>query len=488
MPTLAVGMVVFWRRTRDIMGKTAEQAAHGAYGRLKVLIVANAYPPAFIGGAEIIAHSQAKMLMEYGHEALVFAGKQDNESERYSLTHDQFEGVPVIRVSLRPRDYSPDDFNFFHRQVNDHFGDVIDTYSPDVVHFHNIMALSVSLIEIARRRNVKTVMTLHDHWGFCHKNTLIKRAEQICDDFRRCEECMPLISGEQWTGVPVRMRKDFVAWQLRKVDRFISPSQYLASQYEKAGIGKGNTTVIWNGIDVDRFARVGRSPLTDKVRFSFVGYLGRHKGVDTIIDALPRLEQFKERVSINFVGAGEQRPRLERRVREAGWSNDVRFWGKVANSEMDAIYGETDVLLLPSITPENQPVCITEAMAAGIPVIASRLGGIPELVEDGKTGFLFRAGDATDLATKMTAFLTDPALLGELGEKAQEKIRDNTTPSQVAKIVDLYREDNSASPLMPSAEEHLILCQGKTMPPVLASAIERLGNENDTPMRVVMVD
>src|SRR5205085_3031121 len=108
----------------------------------------------------------------------------------------------------------------------------------------------------------------------------------ICDDYSRCADCFPVISGQRWKGVPVRMRSDFLSGQLSGVDAFISPSEHVAKAYAKAGISEDKIKVIWNGIDVQRFSTIKKVKEKNKVRFTYIGYLGHHKGVQTIIDAL----------------------------------------------------------------------------------------------------------------------------------------------------------------------------------------------------------
>jgi glycosyltransferase involved in cell wall biosynthesis len=122
------------------------------------------------------------------------------------------------------------------------------------------------------------------------------------------------------------------------------------------------------------------------------------------------------------------------------FSSSIRFWGRVANQEVESVFRETDVLVLPSIWPENQPVSITEAMATRTPVIASDIGGIPELVEDGAHGYLFPAGDATALADRMRRFLDDSSLINRLGAYGFERIHSCTFGNQVGKIIQVYRE------------------------------------------------
>jgi glycosyltransferase involved in cell wall biosynthesis len=143
------------------------------------------------------------------------------------------------------------------------------------------------------------------------------------------------------------------------------------------------------------------------------------------------------------VGDGHLRPALERQVQERGLSGLVRFWGKVKHSEIEAVFRETDVLILPSIWPENQPVSITEAMACRTPVIATRLGGNPELVRDGNTGYLVEPRSPADLARAMSRFLDAPESISALGERGFRSIGGNTFSNQVKLIVDLYEQIGS---------------------------------------------
>src|SRR5208337_832744 len=117
----------------------------------------------------------------------------------------------------------------------------------------------------------------------------------------------------------------------------------------------------------------------------FIGYLGEHKGVHVLINALRRID--KRRMTLNIAGDGALMDTYRQQVRSLGLEDTVKFWGKVA--DIERIYAQTDVLILPSIWPENQPLTIIEAMSSGIPVIASDIGGIPELVDDGIDGYLF---------------------------------------------------------------------------------------------------
>jgi glycosyltransferase involved in cell wall biosynthesis len=233
------------------------------------------------------------------------------------------------------------------------------------------------------------------------------------------------------------MRCDFLKLQLRDVDAFISPSLYLAETYVRAGIPIGKMHVIWNGVDVARFSRIVKKPRSGRIRFTFIGQFGLHKGIDTFLNALA-LIPFPDRITANLVGGGELVEHLHQRVAALGLGSVVKFWGKLDNSRIDEVFTETDVQVLPSIWPENQPVSITEAMASRTPVIASATGGIPELVTDGYNGYLFQSGNPRELAEKMSEFIKHPELIERFGANGSQRMGDKSFEQQVDKICRIY--------------------------------------------------
>jgi Glycosyl transferases group 1 len=308
---------------------------------------------------------------------------------------------------------------------------------------------------------------------FCFKNTIQKRTGVICVDYSRCDECQPFIDDDAGNRrIPMRMRQDFMRLAMDAADAFVSPSQYLADIYLKAGFSPDKMHVLWNGIDIDKFTAIVRKPLQGKLRFSFFGYFGLHKGVSTLLEALPLLKNPKN-VQVNLIGDGDQRAAYEQRLSENGCTDRVKFWGKLDNNDVARAYAETDVLVLPSIWCENQPVSITEAMACGMPVIGSNMGGIPELVENGVNGFIFEAGNAIDLADKMDRLMANSALVTAMGLNGQKKIRSNTFALQVEKLLPFYCDK---SDLRLSATDHVpvIACIGHQVDDECAAAMSQL--------------
>ncbi|MEH2330248.1 glycosyltransferase family 4 protein [Nostoc sp.] len=442
----------------------------------KILICSNFYPPFFIGGAEIIAHEQACKLRAAGYDVAVFCAKHDDSCHRYSMTRETFDKLQVFRVIQHAQDYHVNN-NFYKPVINKLFNTVIDEFQPDVVHFHNIIGLSLGIVEITYRRKIRTVLTLHDHWGFCFKNTLLKAADIVCKDFSQCEKCLPELLDNQERRLHIRMRNDYIALQLSKVDQFVSPSSYLASAYIKAGFSSDRLTVISYGIDVKRFSKITKKLPEAVMRFTFIGYLGVHKGVHVLMAAIKLLLErgyLGNLFTVNIVGTGGMAEDINKFVTENKLNAVIKLWGKVKHSEIEAVYQSTDVLINPSIWPENEPVTILEAMAARIPILASALGGNLDLVVDGVNGYLFASGNAQMLAEKMVDMALDHAHVELMGQNAYQCIANDTLENYVQQIDQVYQEKNYVSnPVL----NRIILCSGKHVSPECFRAISHF-NQN----------
>jgi len=439
---------------------------------MRILICCNVYPPKFVGGAELIAHFQGMALRAAGHEVRVFAGETHSGAPRYTTSDDEYEGIRVRRIRLTTEDFNPGHANFSHPAVERCFTALLEEFRPDVVHFHNLIGLSVTIVRLAHESGARTIVTLHDYWGFCLKNTGMKSESEQCADATSCSECRQHIDDGRQRRIPMRMRQDYFRLLPDGVDAFVSPSRYLADSYIAAGFPAARMHVVWNGVGVERFAGVRRVPSNHKLRLSFVGHFGGHKGVHTLLQALPLVSQ-RAKVRVNLVGDGEERGEYERMLSENGCGQHVRFWGKVDNSRVEKVYAETDVLVLPSIWHENQPVSITEAMASGCPVIASDMGGSRELIVDGVTGYLFKAGDAAQLAECISRFIDDPSLLERMGREGQQRMRPYSFHAQVQELQRIYSQPGpNEAPLQQKVP--LVVCIGDRVQAAAAHALDLL--------------
>lgn len=404
---------------------------------MNILIVSNAYPPAFHGGAELVAHAQAKALVRRGHEVRVFAGGRGPEV---------FEGIAVERVESAG--------DVYDAGVEARFAEILRSRRPDVVHFHNLVGLSTGIIGQAKRAGVKTVLTVHDAWGFCQRQTMLRPDGSLCDDATRCDECRAYVADATGRPVPIRVRNDFLRDQFDELDAIVSPSRFLAGAYGAAGFPAEPLHVIGNGVDLERFAGLVKAP-GERTRFTFIGHLGEHKGVLVLLDAIGRLSA-DGGVAVNIVGDG---PLLGRVRDEAGRNDAIVVWGKTPNERIGEVLSQTDVLVAPSIWPENQSGVILEAMASATPVIATRLGGNVELIDDGVTGVLVTPRCAASLARRMRELAGRPGRVAAMGRAARAAIEGFTFDNQVRLLLDLYRE-----PSMPRARTPLVLCDARRLP------------------------
>lgn len=404
---------------------------------LRVLVATNVYPPRFVGGAELMAHELALAMDGRGHDLRVFAGDLGGPLERGERFDETLDGLLVHRVGLDPIDFDPARQNLVHSKVDQHLAAVLDDFCPDVVHAHNLMGLSIRLPVISGERGIPTVATLHDFWGMCLRNTLLRPDGTICADINACRECLPVNDASTAFNLPMRLRKDTISLSLARVAAFVSPSQFLSDRYGLWGLPSERLHVIPNGIGTSDRVLVHRDVnASDLIRIVYVGYLGTHKGVGDLVEAVAAMRnQF--RVSLAFVGVGPLEDALRERITSSGLS-DVVFMGRVAPDRMPEVYARADILVLPSRWPENQPVSIMEAMSMGLTVVASRIGGIPEIINDGVTGRLYDPGDTAMLAGLLDELVCDPRQRKALGANAVARSRTWSFADQAEALEALF--------------------------------------------------
>jgi glycosyltransferase involved in cell wall biosynthesis len=221
----------------------------------------------------------------------------------------------------------------------------------------------------------------------------------------------------------------------RLFDLFLTVSAYSASELEAP---LARTRVIYGGADAVRYAP---DPREDRRGVLFVGRLTPHKGVDRLIQALPPGAQLR------VVGSSGHDPRPPERdypslLRHLAGNRDVNFLGTLADTELARAYRSAAVLAMPSVertcygrtirVSELLGLAALEAMASGTPVVASRVGGLAEVIQDGQTGFLVPPGDVEALRDRLDAILRNPGLARRLGANARELVLERYTWARVA--------------------------------------------------------
>ncbi|MBN1870867.1 MAG: glycosyltransferase family 4 protein [Candidatus Omnitrophica bacterium] len=372
---------------------------------MRILIVHNRYKDP--GGEDAVVRSERALLENFGEE--VFLYERDNA---------EFDSRSILRKVSCLRTFSWSDKTY--KEITD----VIREFRPDIAHFHNIFyAISPSAYQACKDENVPVVQSLHNFRLFC-ANGLFFRDNKVCEDcvrkswregivhrcFRKSAFMTALIIGmisKHW--------KEGTWSEL--VDRYITASSFGRMKMIEAGIPEGKITVKPNFVYPDP----GFSD--EKKEFAlYVGRLREEKGVDTLVQSWEKLPD----VPLRIIGDGPMLNRLRALVDKRKISN-VEFLGHVSQGQYEVNMRKARFLVVPSICYENFPRIVAEAFAFGIPVIASRLGSLAEIIEDGKTGLLFTPGDASDLGKKVRWMMAHDDGLAQMGKETRQMFEEKYT-------------------------------------------------------------
>jgi glycosyltransferase involved in cell wall biosynthesis len=368
---------------------------------MRVLQITNYFPPHYVGGAEVMVHNTCHGLLQRGVEAAVLAinGRMPQARDHY---HD-VEGVPVHEVTSLPYLLDGSVPQTFDHRVYQKVLAELHRFQPDLVHIHNVSGASLAPFLACRRLRVPVVLTLHDLWLLCPNNMLYQGDGTLCDVTTRPRDCSRCFRRyDFWANIP--RRREVFARLVENVRLIVSPSQKLIDLHTAAGYGQERFRLVPNGIKPalfqvpsDPFVREAAAECGSFRTLLFAGAMVETKGIQTLIQALPKLTRYLGDLRLLIAGTGEERYTRALRSFEPF---TVRLLGRVPFHEMRALYAASDLTLVPSTCHENSPMVIYESLMAGTPILGSTIGGIPELIQEGRTGYLFSTGDPDHLVER----------------------------------------------------------------------------------------
>ena len=391
---------------------------------MKICVVSNLFPPRIIGGAEVMASHVAQALRAAGHTVSVVTTApraetgsdvgRDVRIHRIATGNLYWPGAaPAAPLALKPLWHAIDLWNpVVYRRVRE----IVRKESPDVVHTHNLGGLSAAVWSAARAERVPIVHTPHDYALTCVRAMRLTRGGRICE--RPCATC-------GIRGAWLRRLSEMVA-------AVAAPSRFVLERHLALGFFRRAQAHIVPYALADTPAIVagaGEGPLG----VLLLGQLRAHKGIRVVLEALAKAPDVDLRLDI--AGTGE----LMAACRAAA-VNDARIQvhGFVAGPAKSSLFARSHVLLCPSTWWDVSPVVILEAFAHGLPVVASRIGGIPELVDDGRTGFLVEPGDAAGLARRLRQLAADRHLLRTLSKAALVRAEARRLDGMAAQLTSVY--------------------------------------------------
>lgn len=366
---------------------------------MRVLYVLNTFPPFYTGGAEVAAYHTARGAQRAGVVCSVLV-----LNNRMAAATDEWftlDGLTVHRVNVAARRSAAWRDVFDSRLYRATVAE-INRLKPDIVHIHNVSGATLAPYVACRTMDVPVVGTLHDYWLLCPNNSLYRADGSICDALTGSGGCGSCFRGyDYWADIPAR-RTIFKAFTA-SARLFISPSQRLIDIHVAAGYSRERFVKVPAGLDEEVHAPTHpevRDIIATAMEFNTLVFAGggtRTKGVQVLLKALPTLIQSVPRLRVVVVGGGESVFLSQLRA----FAPTVRVLNYIPFGEMRMLFASAELSLSPSIWQDNSPVVIYENQQMGTPSVGADIGGIPELIREGETGYLFPVGDANALAQKV---------------------------------------------------------------------------------------
>ena len=381
---------------------------------MRVLQVYNEQRSRF-GGEPTVIDATMRVLQQNGHEArLVVKSSRVLENSILKRMNAFWGGVYNLSA---------------YREMRR----LIEKDRPDVVHVHSVYPMfSPSILVACRRKNVPVVMTVHSHnltcptWYHLYKG-------------RVCEDC---VGGHEYRCVIKNCRNNILessAYALRSsvarrfrlfhdnVSVLIALTPFAKAKLVQAGFREDQVAVVPNPGSVREAAA---DPSAGKY-VAFAGRISSEKGIDTLLSAAAQMPD------VPFKVAGDGPALLEMKGKAP---RNVEFVGRLGSDELNEFYARSRILAVPSVWFEQFPMVVLEAMARALPVIGSRIGGLPEIIEEGLTGGLFEPGNPEDLVRQVRRLWENPQLCRRMGIAGRQKVmREYTEDAYFHNLMAVYQ-------------------------------------------------
>ena len=393
------------------------------------------------GGAEVHALDLADQLRAAGHEVRFFAM---HHPENIPSADSEYWAPEIDYPALNARKTPAAAWRvlssaIYSRPARSSIARMLDDWKPDVAHLHNIHAhLTPSVIDELKSRGIPVVWTIHDYKLICPAQGFHIRGE-ICE---RCKgqrfwECA-LHSCKRSRSASLVATLEAEAHRFlhlpERVDAFIAPSDFVRRKFIDFG---------WPADKFVHMANFANVPIAPEVRASkpgrvlFSGRLTRSKGVVTLVEAMRDLPDAR----LDIAGEGTVREEILATTTAPDWTGgEVNATGWCDAASLSTLIEDATVIAAPSEWYENSPYSVIEAFAHGRPVVATRIGGLPELVVDGVTGLVVEPRSPHELAAALKRILDDPGLWRTLAEGALASAASRNPADYVARLEGLYAD------------------------------------------------
>jgi glycosyltransferase involved in cell wall biosynthesis len=404
---------------------------------MKIVLVNKFWYPK--GGTERYLFLLKDLLEQHGHEVIPFGMDDERNIVPSSLSHfvshvDFWDAEDSVSNQTSPASAAAR--VLWSREASKKFAALLDEEHPDIIHIHNIAhQISPSILPVAGRRNIPVVATAHDYKLQCPNYRMFTQGSP-CE---RCQgkrywnavrfQCFATRGASAIAAAEMTLHHVLLDVYGRYLSAVVAPSQFMAEKLE-SWKWRGRVDVIPNFIPPPY--REPDTVLQEDGRVLFVGRLTEEKGVEDFLAATWKLPN----VPFSLIGDGPLAPSVAAAVEK---QHHVKWLQDQSPDDVSRHLSRAAMVVVPSRWYENAPYVVLEAMASGVPVVATRVGGLPELVRDGVNGAVVSVKDHEALAKSIEMLYTDLSLRRAMGERARKLAKEKYGPEQHYKaLMELY--------------------------------------------------
>lgn len=392
---------------------------------MKVCLITNLYPPYVRGGAEQVVAKTVRALRSEGHTVVVITTTPEKPEK------SEEDGVLVYRLHPKNIFFYTDAHrhsavvrllwhavSMFHWGVAEEIRKILVEVEPDIVHTHNLMGLSFLIPGVVKQLGMRHLHTVHDVQLVEPSGIILKQKEHSW----------------RYKGFPIKIYSFLTKWLFGSPNVVISPSQFLLKFYHERGFFQGSKQVVLrNPLTVDMQETGKMERLEGPVRFLYLGQIENHKGVLFLLNTFLAAKDMN--AELHIVGDGS---RFKEVLDHARHDARVRVHGRVDRRTLPELFGRMDVTIVPSLCYENSPTVIFESFAFGVPVIASNIEGVAELIKEGENGITFIAGNDQSLQEKMQWAFANRDVVEQMAENAKRSIDGLSAEEYMERLIALY--------------------------------------------------
>jgi glycosyltransferase involved in cell wall biosynthesis len=395
---------------------------------MRILLAHNYYQQP--GGEDKVFACEASLLESNGHQVV-----------RYTQHNDSVAGMPLVKLAAK---------TVWNRSTYRELRQVIRRERPDVCHFHNTFPLmSPAVFHAARHERIPVVVTLHNYRLLCPAYTFMREGS-VCEKCASKPFAWPGIVHACYRGSRpasaiaagmLAAHRVMGTWS-QAVDVYVALTEFARRKFVKGGLPAAKVVVKQNSLDHDPGYSADRGD-----HALFVGRLAPEKGIETLLSAW---QLIKSPLRLRIAGDGPLADRVARAARE---DSRIEWLGTLSSEQVVLEMKRANVLICPSIWYEGLPLTLIEAFATGLPAIASRIGGLPDVVTEGQTGLMFSPGEPAELAAQVEWAARNPAEVRRMGGEARRSFEKTyTADTNYRLLMKVYRRALSGKVLLVDRE------------------------------------